>query len=44
MTLPSNASLQERERLAYIEGRIEEARLLRQLIDELRKNNGNSLF
>lgn len=44
MQLPSNASLKERERLAYIEGRVEEARLLRELIDAQRKNIGNSLF
>lgn len=33
MTLPSNATLQERERLAYIEGRTQEAALLGEMID-----------
>lgn len=37
MTLPSNATLEERERLAYIEGRTKEAELLGELIDLERK-------
>jgi hypothetical protein len=45
MTLPSNATLEERERLAYIEGRTEEAKLLGELIDLERKQwIGNGVF
>lgn len=45
MTAPTqNLTLKERERLAYIEGRVEEAKLLAALIEAQRKNYGNSLF
>lgn len=37
MTLPSNATLEERERLAYIEGRTTEVALLGELIDRERQ-------
>jgi len=37
-TLPSNATLEERERLAYIEGRTQEAALLGEAIDAERKH------
>lgn len=37
MTLPSNATLEERERLAYIQGRTQEAALLGEAIDIERK-------
>lgn len=36
-TLPSNATLKERERLAYIEGRTQEAKVLGEMIDLERK-------
>ena len=38
MQLPSNATLEERERLAYIEGRTQEAALLGEAIDHERKH------
>ena len=38
MTLPSNATLEERERLAYIQGRTQEAALLGEAIDHERKH------
>lgn len=38
MTLPSNATLEERERLAYIQGRTQEAELLGEAIDAERKH------
>lgn len=37
-TLPSNATLEERERLAYIEGRTQEAALLGEAIDHERQH------
>jgi hypothetical protein len=44
MTLPSNATLEERENLAYLEGRLEEAKLLRQLIEARKRIYESSLF
>lgn len=38
MTLPTNATLEERERLAYIQGRTQEAALLGEAIDRERKH------
>lgn len=38
MTLPINATLEERERLAYIEGRTQEAALLGEAIDREKKD------
>ena len=44
MTLPSNATLEERERFAYLAGRLEEARLLRELIEMQKRIYAASLF
>ena len=38
MPLPTNATLEERERLAYIQGRTQEAELLGEAIDHERKH------
>jgi hypothetical protein len=44
MQLPINATLEERERLAYIEGRTQEAALLGEAIDAERKQWVNNVL